>query len=100
MKIKFKIAFFLGLGLYLYILTNFSYVSVYYTYVALPTLAMLGLFGFGSFKSSKSTAQMIFWFTLIIWIVTLFFCFIYRCLFVVHCSSNFIDKWTCVFDFK
>ena len=73
MKTKFKIAFFLGLGLYLYILTNFSYVSVYYTYVALPILAMLGLFGFGSFKSSKSTAQMIFWFTLIIWIVTLFF---------------------------
>lgn len=72
MKTKFKIAFFLGLGLYLYILTNFSYVSVYYTYVALPTLAMLGLFGFGSFKSLRSTAQMIFWFTLIIWIVTLF----------------------------
>ena len=62
MKTKFKIAFFLGLGLYLYILTNFSYVSVYYTYVALPTLAMLGLFGFGSFKSLRSTAQMIFWF--------------------------------------
>ena len=73
MKIKFKIAFFLGLVLYLYILTNFSYVSVYYTYVALPTLAMFGLFGFGSFKSLRSTAQMIFWFTLIIWIVTLFF---------------------------
>lgn len=73
MKTKFKIAFFLGLGLYLYILTNFSYVSVYYTYVALPTLAMFGLFGFGSFKSLRSTAQMIFWFTLIIWIVTLFF---------------------------
>ena len=45
MKTKFKIAFFLGLG----------------------------LFGFGSFKSLKTTAQMIFWFTLIIWIVTLFF---------------------------
>ena len=73
MKTKFKIAFFLGLGLYLYILTNFSYVSVYYTYVALPTLTMLGLLGFGSFKSLRSTAQMIFWFTLIIWIVTLFF---------------------------
>ena len=26
-----------------------------------------------SFKSLSSTAQMIFWFTLIIWIVTLFF---------------------------
>ena len=73
LKTKFKIAFFLGLVLYLYILTNFSYVSVYYTYVALPTLAMLGLFGFGSFKSLRSTAQMIFWFTLIIWIITLFF---------------------------
>ena len=49
MKSKIQIAFFIILVSYIAILTSGSYVSVYYTYFALPVLAILGLLGFGSF---------------------------------------------------
>src|SRR5690554_4105287 len=70
-KLRLRIVFFTVLVVYTIILFGFSYVSVYYTYFAIPTLAISALFGFGSFKSPRLTAIMVFVITLIAWIVTL-----------------------------
>lgn len=71
MRSKFKLLFFIILAGYGLVLTTLPYVSVYYTYFAIPTLVISAVFGFGSLNNSKFTAVMVFIFTLIIWIVTL-----------------------------
>ena len=70
MKSKIQIAFFIVLVSYIAILTSGSYVSVYYTYFALPALAILGLLGFGSFRNIHDTASMTFWMSLVLTFVT------------------------------
>lgn len=47
------------------------YVSVNYTYFAIPTLVISAILGFGSLNNPKFTAVMVFIFTLMIWVVTL-----------------------------
>lgn len=71
MRVKFIGLFFIILLGYAVVLLALPYVSVYYTYFAIPALAITGLFGFGSLKNPKSTAAFIFIVTLIAWVVTL-----------------------------
>ena len=71
MRLKFQIAFFLTLFIYLAILFSGEYVSVYYTYYLLPLLAFLALFAFGSFRKINQTAKLVFVLTLLLLLVTL-----------------------------
>ena len=71
MKEKFQIAFFIVLLLYATILFAGGYVSVYPTYFAIPTLAFLALFAFGSFSEIYETAKLVFIITLVLFILTL-----------------------------
>jgi len=71
MRAKFITSFFVILLGYAVVLFALPYVSVYYTYFAIPALAITGLFGFGSLKNPKLTAAFIFVITLVAWIVTL-----------------------------
>jgi len=70
-KNRLKIVFFAVLIGYGIILFTLPYVSVYYTYFAIPTLAITALFGFGREKNIKLTAAFVFLITAIAWVVTL-----------------------------
>lgn len=72
MKIKNKIqvAFFIILIAYIVLLTSGGYVSVYITYIFIPTLAILGLLAFGKFNVIHKTSKYIFIFSLILAIAT------------------------------
>jgi len=72
MRRKIQITFFIVLVLYIGMLSSGFYVSVYVTYTAIPTLAILGLLGFGSFQSIHKTASIVFWLSLILTIATVF----------------------------
>lgn len=71
MREKIQITFFIILISYIAILSTGSYVSVYTTYFAIPTLIILGLLGFGSFKSIHNTASIVFWISLVLTFVTI-----------------------------
>jgi hypothetical protein len=71
MREKIQITFFIILVFYIAILSTGSYVSVYSTYFAIPTLAILGLLVFGSFKSIHNTASIVFWISLVLTFVTI-----------------------------
>ncbi|MDD5401101.1 MAG: hypothetical protein PHQ93_07945 [Sulfurimonas sp.] len=71
MRLKFQIAFFVTLFIYLAILFSGEYVSVYYTYYLLPLLAFLALFAFGSLRKINQTAKLVFVLTLFLLILTL-----------------------------
>lgn len=70
MRLKFQIAFFLILISYLAVLFSGSYVSVYYTYFALPTLPFLGMLAFGNIRRIHGTAKMIFYFSIVLTVIT------------------------------
>ncbi len=72
MRKTFKILFVIVLLSYLAALATLSYVSVYYSYFAIPALAILGTFAFGKIDSIHDTSLMIFWGTLILTLITLF----------------------------
>jgi len=72
MRRKIQIIFFIVLVLYVGVLSSGFYVSVYITYTAIPTLAILGLLGFGSFKSIHKSVSIVFWLSLILTIATVF----------------------------
>lgn len=72
MKKGSQVLFFIVLFSYLGILFSGSYVSVYYTYVAIPLLPILWFLGFGNLNSiGKGTAKTIFLLTLILYLITL-----------------------------
>ena len=72
MKIKNKIqvAFFLVLIAYLAILGSGAYISVYYTYISIPVLVLLGLLAFGNYRSIHKTAKIIFLLSFVLAIAT------------------------------
>lgn len=72
MKKASQLLFFIVLFSYIGILFSGSYVSVYYTYVAITLLPALWIFGFVNLNSiGKGTAMVIFFLTLLLYIITL-----------------------------
>lgn len=71
MKNKYKLLFFITLVGYGLVLAVLPYVSVYYTYFAIPILVIFAILGFGRLNNAKFIAAMVFVFTLMIWVVTL-----------------------------
>ncbi len=72
MKKASQLLFFIVLFSYIGILFSGSYVSVYYTYVAIPLLPTLWVLGFLNLNSiGKGTAMVIFFLTLLLYIITL-----------------------------
>jgi ABC-type uncharacterized transport system permease subunit len=52
-----KTIFFVILVSYLALLSSGSYVSVYYTYFAIPALVIIGILAFGNLKEIHQTAK-------------------------------------------
>lgn len=71
MKEKFQIAFFIVLLSYVAVLFSGGYVSVYYTYFAIPTLGFLAVIAFGSFSKIHQTAKLVSIVTIVLLILTL-----------------------------
>lgn len=71
MKEKAQITFFIVLLSYVAVLFSGGYVSVYYTYFAIPTLGFLAVIAFGSFSKIHETAKLIVVVTFVLLILTL-----------------------------